>query len=71
MKRDWNKALEMVLREGVMFHGYDAKLMQLFGPQQPAQPQQKPQKAKESNGKPKDLMSMLGFGGESRNAAGS
>lgn len=55
MKRDWTKATEMILREAVMFRGFDQSIMKLFG----QQPQQQSKEAPQPKQKPQQSLSDL------------
>lgn len=63
MKRDWTKAIEMALREAVMFHGYDQSLIGMFQQKPPAaaEQKQKPQKAQQPS-----LADLLGVNSDAR-----
>ncbi|TXH58067.1 MAG: hypothetical protein E6Q97_03135 [Desulfurellales bacterium] len=64
MKRDWTKATEMILREAVMFRGFDQSIMKLFG----QQPQQQSKEAPQPKQKPqqKSLSDLLGIPTDAR-----
>lgn len=65
MKRDWTKATEMMIREAVMFRGFDKSIMGIFGQQQQ---QQQSKEAPQSKQKPqqKSLSDLLGIPTDAR-----